>query len=68
MMPTAQTDFFNLIGEEHITVTVIKIDGRFVATISGGWWMASGKTEGDAVRKVVKNYETEMAYMEGATA
>lgn len=44
---------------DTIQVTVWKEDDHYRALIAGGWWMATGKTEKEAIKKVVENYEKE---------
>lgn len=42
----------------------VYFDGvRWVAVIDGGWWMAQGKSEAEAVRKVTAKYYEEMERM-----
>lgn len=59
-----QTDFFSLVDQgPKIMVTVYKIaDHVFQATIAGGWWVAFGDTQNDAVKQVVERYSNEQTY------
>jgi hypothetical protein len=36
---------------------------RWVATIDGGYWMAYGKTQQDAVKNAQKKYAEEVSYV-----
>jgi len=45
-------------------VTVAEEAGGYRATISGGWWLAQGKTEKEAVQRVVKRMEAEQRKMD----
>lgn len=45
--------------QDTIQVTVWTEGERYRAVISDGWWMATGKTEKEAVEKVVEMYEKE---------
>lgn len=44
---------------DTIPVTVWKEDDHYRAEIADGWWTATGKTETEAIRKVVEMYEKE---------
>lgn len=57
-----QTDFFDKIDghDKPITVSVFEEGDHYRATICGGWWTACGKTEKEAVGKVVAAYENEV--------
>lgn len=45
--------------EDTIRVDVVEEDGRFIATIGGGWWSASGSMADSAVKSAVALYEGE---------
>jgi len=45
-------------------VTVAEEDGSYRATISGGWWVARGKTKKDAAQRAVKRMEAEQLKMD----
>lgn len=46
-----QTSFFDRIDPDA---------HGFRAVICGGWWVAVGKTEREAVRRVIEQYQKEM--------
>lgn len=53
------------VDPDTISVTVWAEGDHYRATIAGGWWMVTGKTEKEAVKKVVENYEKERTYPNG---
>lgn len=56
-----QTDFFADIGEDlpHGTVEPLS-DGRWIAKIGGGWWVATGGSKAQAIKSVLKKYYDEV--------
>jgi len=47
------------IKDGRMTVTVFREGDHWIATIAD-WWMAWGKTEAEAVKRVAENYEKEV--------
>jgi len=59
MTPTTQLQLFPPAGAT-IPVSVSEADGKYTATIAGGWRMAqSNKSADEAVARVMENYERE---------
>jgi len=47
-----------------IQVTTLE-PGKYLATISGGWWAALGPTRKEAVNRVIKRYQAEKEKYDG---
>jgi len=56
-----QINFFDIVttAAETVPVSVYRDGDCYRATIAGGWWVATGKTEQAAIKAVVGKYEQE---------
>jgi len=60
-----QKNFFDLVEKDPNTIqgSVYQLaDGRWFATIAGGWWLAYAGTKEAAIKKVTNNYNSEVNY------
>ena len=48
--------------DKTIQVIIYKLDSGYQAEIFEGWWLASGKTQKEAMGKVIDRYQKETAY------
>lgn len=57
-----QKNFFDLVDKDLDTMqgsVCQDADGRWFATIAGGWWLAYAETKEAAIKKVINNYKGE---------